>query len=121
MSFTHDHSRAPPEGTYRFVLRKLAEHDPTIPERVSGYDESAISVDITHRDGANRRTIFISSEPFRDRLLRLGWQDVTELFAGASPPATPAAEPQPEPAPAPAPASQRAAATRPPKTIRVAG
>jgi hypothetical protein len=122
MGADHDHSRAPKPESYRFVLRKLAEHDPTIEERVSGYDESALSVDVTHRDGVRRRTIFISSENFRDRLLRLGWEDVTQLFAGELPPATQAA---PEAAAAPVEAQSIGwggqAKGRPPKTIRVAG
>jgi hypothetical protein len=75
---------APEAGSYRFVLRKIAPHDPTFEELVSGYDDAAKSRDVTHPDGVRRRTVYVNSEPFRDRLLRQGWEDVTGLAAKAA-------------------------------------
>jgi hypothetical protein len=75
----------PDPGSYRFVLRKIAEHDPDIEENVPGYDESAYSRNILHPDGKRRRTIFISSEYFRDRLTKLGWENVTGMWDGSAP------------------------------------
>lgn len=72
---------APLRGTYRFVLRKVAPHPPEVAERVSGYDEAQETYDITHPDGIRRRTLFLTSEFFRDRLWRMGsWEDVTEVW-----------------------------------------
>jgi hypothetical protein len=75
----------PAPGSYRFVLRKIAEHDPDIEENVTGYDESAYSRNILHADGKRRRTVFISSEYFRDRLTKLGWENVTGMWDGSAP------------------------------------
>jgi len=94
---------APTVGTYRFVLRKIAEHDPSIEEIVSGYDESVYTRDITHPDGLRRRTAFVTSEPTRDRYCKLGWEDVTALWT------------QPQTAPA----GQQPAASDPPARPRV--
>jgi len=71
----------PDPSTYQFVLRRIPDWDPWLSETVSGYDEAIESKDIVHPDGARKRTVFINSEPFRDRLLRLGWEDVTALWA----------------------------------------
>ena len=61
-----------------------AEHDPEIRESVPGMDEAVETYDITHRDGKRRRTIFINSPDFRSRLLKMGWEDVTEASFGAA-------------------------------------
>lgn len=65
-----------PEGTYRHALRKIAEHDPDYEELVCGVDESVQSRDVTHPDGLRRRTVYISSDTLRERLLKMGWEDV---------------------------------------------
>lgn len=74
---------APDAGSYRFVMRKIAPHDPTFEELVHGYDEAAKSRDVMHPDGLRRRTVFINGDNFRTRLLKLGWEDVTEAFLAA--------------------------------------
>jgi hypothetical protein len=106
----------PAEGTYRFVLRKQVEHDPTMPEIVSGYDESVITRDITHPDGVRRRTVYVNSESFRTRLVRLGWLDVTDKFSAAG-------GTGPVSTPSPQKPNLSAALTRPrvPKTVIVEG
>lgn len=77
----------PAPGSYRFVLRRLprreVELDPTIPELVSCYEEQVYSRNILHPDGLRRRTIFLQHPESRDRLIKLGWQDVTEAWLAA--------------------------------------
>lgn len=74
-------TKAPPRESYRFVLRKVPPHPPEIAERVSGYDEAQETYDITHPDGVRRRTLFLNSQYFRDRLWKMGcWEDVTHLW-----------------------------------------
>lgn len=70
---------APEAGTYKFVLRRRDGFAPEIPEQVTGYTESPVSRDVTHPDGLRRRTVYLNDQALRDRLLRLGWEDVTEL------------------------------------------
>jgi hypothetical protein len=97
----------PPEpSSYNFVMRTWRPYDPTIERRASTYDESVLSRDITHPDGVRRPTIFILGENARDRLIKLGWQDVTEQWKKAPPTA-----------PVPAPATPQ---TAPPERRRVA-
>lgn len=88
-----------PEGTYRHALRKIAEHDPDYEELVCGVDESVQSRDVTHPDGLRRRTVYITSDTLRDRLLKMGWEDVPSVSAIASAPEVPAPPPVVAPPP----------------------
>lgn len=76
--------KPPPRGQYRFVLRKQNSHDPTLENRVPGYDETAMTRDITHSDGIRAQTVFVRSPHFAQRLRCLGWLDVTEQWMAAS-------------------------------------
>lgn len=76
-------------------MRKIPEHDPELPETVSGFDEACYTRDITHPDGLRRRTAFIRSTDLRQRMLCLKyWEDVTEAFHAGPKPATPPAGPK---------------------------
>lgn len=71
----------PPEpGSFRYVLRTLRPYDPTIPRTASTYDETVESRDITHKDGIRHPTIFLNTQTARDRLVREGWEDVTDKW-----------------------------------------
>ncbi len=70
----------PPRGSYRFVLRTVRQYDPSIPRLASTYSESQQSRDITHPDGRRAPTVFFTDPDGVDRLLRLGWEDVTSAW-----------------------------------------
>ena len=89
----------PARDSWTYCLRKYAEHEPTIREAVNGYDEAVETYDITHRDEKRRRTVFIRSIDFRERLLKKGWEDVTALFDGVAQAEAPAAPPSKTEAP----------------------
>lgn len=74
----------PEPGTYHRVLRDQSGLDPTIEALVTGYDEQVSTHDVTHPDGVRARTVFVTSLHFADRLRRLGWLDVTDLWAQAA-------------------------------------
>lgn len=76
---------APQDGSYRFVMRKCADHDPEVEELVPGYDEAVTTRDITHPDGLRRRTAYISDGNLRERLLKTGWEDVTDRWTSQAP------------------------------------
>jgi hypothetical protein len=75
----------PPDRVdYEFVLRTYRAYDATIPRLASTYEETAHSYDITHPDGERRPTIFIKRQTARDRLVKEGWEDVTEAWDRAA-------------------------------------
>jgi len=72
----------PPKlGTYTYVLRRMSLVDPGLSEVVACYGENnKQSYDITHHDEKRRRTLFVVTTPVRNRLLKLGWEDVSSDF-----------------------------------------
>lgn len=72
----------PPIGTFSFVLRrhKSCRFDPSLRNTVSSYDETVETRDITHNDGLRSQTIFVQKKTTRDRLWRMGWEDVTDMW-----------------------------------------
>lgn len=74
----------PEPGTYHRVLRDQSGLDPAIEALVTGYDEQVPTHDVTHPDGVRARTVFVSSLHFADRLRRLGWLDVSEMWVQAA-------------------------------------
>lgn len=71
----------PARDTYNFVLRRCTPLEPSVKETVSIRGENAKdSHNIVHPDGHRRRTIFVVQQNARDRLIKLGWEDVTEMF-----------------------------------------
>jgi hypothetical protein len=87
--------KAPPRSEWRFVLRTIREYDPSRFRPVANtFNETRESLDILHPDGCRRPTVFFTDENGRNRLLRLGWEDVTEAWdAAAQAPAAAAEEP----------------------------
>jgi hypothetical protein len=69
-----------PEGSFQFVLRTYREYDATIARAASTYGEAVNSRDVIHPDGIRRPTIFLATEAARDRLTKLGWEDVSSLW-----------------------------------------
>lgn len=73
----------PAEGTYRFVLQRprlAAIPGVTHPIRYSGYEESRESIGIALPGEPMRHTIFCNRITTRDRAVREGWRDITQLW-----------------------------------------
>jgi hypothetical protein len=79
--------------SFTFALfRDDWQREHAVTER--GYDEVATSI-FVEVAGKPGHGLFIHSQTFRDRLVKLGWLDVTETFkkAAEAPPAAPAEPP----------------------------
>lgn len=71
---------APPAPeTFCFVLRR-ADRSASLPWTESNYTDSARSHCIDW-DGVPMATLFVKTAPLRDRCMKLGWKDVTALWA----------------------------------------
>lgn len=69
---------APPRQSFRFVLRRY-DFDHDFPLVENTYDESCASRSI-EIDGVRAATMFVATEPFRERYTKLGWLDETARY-----------------------------------------
>jgi hypothetical protein len=73
--------KTPPElGSYKYVLRTIRAYDPELERTAHAYEEVLTSRDITHPDGVRHPTIFVVLDNTRERMVRDGWEDVSEQW-----------------------------------------